>query len=191
MELRHRAGPKALASEQNPGRRSNARATRFMATFAVSLLAAFGLLFTPLGQAIDTKFSGVLVGISHSLIVSCGGKALTEGAILRTQPGGFGIQMQDGCNGVNVTILLCSAILAFPSSWGKKLVGLIAGSVIIQGLNLVRFVSLFYLGQYSMAWFDFAHGYLWESLLILDTLVIFAVWASRISRSEARANAGS
>ena len=44
---------------------------------------------------------------------------------------------------------------------------------------LARFISLFYLGQYSMTWFDFAHAYLWESLLVLDTMVVFWVWVKR------------
>jgi exosortase/archaeosortase family protein len=68
--------------------------------------------------------------------------------------------------------------------------GLVGGSLIIQALNLVRFVTLFYIGQYSRTWFDFAHGYLWECLLVLDTLVVFWLWVTRVFRAGAAQNAG-
>ena len=90
--------------------------------------------------------------------------------------------MRDGCNAVNVLILLWSAVLAFPASRKMKALGLVAGTAIVQALNILRFISLFYLGQYSMTWFDFAHAYLWESLLVLDTMVIFWLWVRHAVR---------
>ncbi|HLK49795.1 MAG TPA: exosortase H [Bryobacteraceae bacterium] len=167
----------------------NFRPTRFLLVFFLSLLIGFALLFTPWIQVVDAAFSRVLVRVSHAVIVGCGGHAVMQGAALRTPGGAFGVEMQDGCNGINVTILLFSAILAFPASWKVRMAGLLAGTLIIQGLNIVRFVSLFYIGQYSMSWFDFAHGYLWESLLILDTLVVFWVWVNWVFRSGAASNA--
>jgi len=158
------------------------RPARFTVVFVVCFLAGIGLLLLPPVQALDAQFSRALVTLSHGLIGICGGKATLEGAILRS-PGGFAVEMRDGCNAVNVTILLWSAVLAFPASWRMKALGMIAGSLVIQALNIVRFISLFYIGQYSAAWFDFAHGYLWESLLVLDTMVVFWLWVSRVNRS--------
>ena len=98
--------------------------------------------------------------------------------------------MRDGCNAINVTILLWSAILAFPAPWKMKALGLAAGSAIVQALNIVRFITLFYLGQYSATWFEFAHAYLWESLLVLDTMVVFWLWVNRVGRLGAAVHAG-
>lgn len=156
------------------------RPARFAAIFAGLLLLGFGVLLTPPVQAIDLKFSQTLVWFSHALVVALGGHAMRDAAILRS-PSGFGVEMRDGCNAVNVTILLWSAILAFPASSKSKAWGLLAGTAIVQALNIVRFISLFYVGQYSMAWFDFAHAYLWESLLVLDTMVVFGLWVKRAS----------
>ncbi len=161
---------------------------RFAAVFGACFLAGFGLLLTPPVQALDGWFSSLLVRTSHALIVGAGGSATVRGAVL-SSAGGFAVQMQDGCNGVNVTILLWSAMLAFPAGWKMKAAGVAAGSLVIQSLNLVRFISLFYLGQYSATWFDFAHHYFWESLLILDTIVVFWMWATRVSRSGAVSHA--
>jgi exosortase H (IPTLxxWG-CTERM-specific) len=153
------------------------------------MLLGFGLLRTPLVQSADVMLSRGLVGISHGLVLACGGHATRDGAILRA-PGGFAVEMRDGCNAVNVAILLWSAILAYPAPWKLKALGLVAGSMIVQALNIVRFISLFYLGQYSMHWFDFAHAYLWESLLTLDTMVVFWLWVNRVARLDAATHAG-
>ncbi len=159
---------------------------RFLVTFASCFLFGIGVLLTPPVQAVDAQISKELVKVSHGAIVLCRGKAQLEGAVLRDPASGFAVEMKDGCNAVNVTLLLWSAVLAFPASWRMKALGMLLGSLIIQALNIVRFVSLFYLGQYSMRWFDFAHAYLWESLLILDTIVIFGLWVSRGVRAESR-----
>lgn len=160
------------------------RPLRFVLIFACSLLIGFGVLVTPQVQSVDGKFSRALVSVSHALIRLGGGHATRTGAILRA-PGGFGVEMRDGCNAVNVTILLCAAVLAFPSSWKMKAIGLAAGIAIIQAVNIIRFITLFYLGQYSTTWFDFAHAYLWESLIMLDTMVVFWYWVTRVLRTGA------
>jgi exosortase H (IPTLxxWG-CTERM-specific) len=158
---------------------------RFVVTFAACFLLGIGLLFTPWVRPLDTRFSGALVFAAHWLISVGGGKATVQGAIMRQPVNGFAIEMRDGCNAVNVTLLLWSAVLAFPAAWRHKMMGLFAGTLLIQVVNLIRFISLFYLGQYSVAWFQFAHGYLWESLLILDTMVVFGLWVRLAPRHAA------
>ena len=118
------------------------RPLRFVLIFACSLLIGFGVLITPQVQSVDGKFSRALVSVSQGLIRMCGGHVARDGAILRA-PGGFAVEMRDGCNAVNVTILLCAAILAFPASWRMKAAGLLAGIAIIQVVNIIRFITLF------------------------------------------------
>jgi len=161
---------------------------RFILIFASSMLLGFGLLLTPPVQAIDSSFSQALVKTAHGIILLGGGHATRDAAILRSAAG-FGVEMRDGCNAVNVTILLWSAILAFPATWKMKSIGLAAGTLILQAINILRFITLFYLGQYSMSWFDFAHAYLWESLIMLDTLIVFGYWVSRVRRAGAAPHA--
>jgi exosortase H (IPTLxxWG-CTERM-specific) len=169
-------------------RSENRRNTRFVLIFAGTLLAAFGVLLTGPAQYLDAKLSLALVKVAHGVLAACGSHATRDAAVL-TAPNGFAVEMRDGCNGINVTILLWSAILAFPARWRRKALGLVAGSLIIQALNIVRFISLFYLGQYSLTWFDFAHTYLWESMLVLDTMVVFWLWVNHSVRLDGAAHA--
>lgn len=152
------------------------RPARFVAVFAIFAALAFGALRAPFARPAADRFSVGLVRVSAALIRVAGGRVLVEGAVIRAPFNGFAIEMKDGCNGVNVTLLLWSAMLAFPASWTWKVKGLLVGSMALQAVNFVRFISLFYLGQYSMKWFEFAHVYLWESLIMLDALVVFWMW---------------
>jgi exosortase H (IPTLxxWG-CTERM-specific) len=177
----------AVPNVSSPAATKN-RPKRFAILFAICFLVGCAALPLPPVQLIDGKFSQSLVRISGALIGICGGKASVQGAIL-CSPGGFAVEMKDGCNAVTVTILLWAAIVAFPATKKMKILGLIAGSLIIQVVNIIRFITLFYIGQYSATWFDFAHAYLWESLIVLDTLVVFGVWVKRASRVEGARNA--
>jgi len=160
---------------------------RFLVVFCGCALASFGLLLAPPVRPAVDFFSRGLVRISASAISLCGGTARIEGperTILIHPPSGMGVEMKDGCNGVNVTLLLSAALIAFPVSWPQRLKGLLLGTIAIQSVNIVRFISLFYLLPYNRPLFDFAHDYLWESLIMLDALVVFWIWVYGIRRSK-------
>ena len=53
---------------------------------------------------------------------------------------------------------------------------LAVGIVAVQGLNIVRVISLFYLGQWDLRVFEWAHLYVWQALIMLDVLVVWLVW---------------
>jgi exosortase H (IPTLxxWG-CTERM-specific) len=149
---------------------------RFVVTFTLAALVQFGVLLAPWFRPAVDAFSSFAVRSCSLSINALGGHSLSRGAVLASTINSFGVEMKDGCNGLNVIILLWSAVLAFPGSLRWKAIGLAMGAVAIQGLNFVRFISLFYLGQYSYSWFEFAHLYLWETLILLDGLVVFGLW---------------
>lgn len=160
---------------------------RFAITFGVCLLVGFGALLLPVVQTVDGNITKSLVQVAHSLIHVWGGSAAVTGAILFA-PNGFGVEMKDGCNAANVTILFWAALIAFPAGPRMKIVGGLIGGLLIQVVNILRFISLFYLGQYSTSLFDFAHNYLWETLIILDTVVIFWWRVNWVNRGTEAAN---
>jgi exosortase H (IPTLxxWG-CTERM-specific) len=161
----------------NPGPRM-----RFLVLFPLALACGFGLVQVPAVDAAIIRFTGSLVDISAALIHLFRGKALVYGPVLTSPHNGFSVQVENGCNAINVTILLWAAILVYPAAWLEKLKGLGAGTLALHSLNIVRIISLFYLGQYNRDWFDFAHLYLWESLIVIDTLAIFWGWAVLVRR---------
>ena len=162
---------------------SSRKTLAFIAVFAVAALAQFALLLaSPVRPWVD-GFSGNLAALSAWLITASGGTCLQHAAVLANPAKNFAMEVRDGCNGINVVILLWAAILAYPSTRKWKLIGLGGGLAAIQLLNLFRLISLFYLGQYSPSTFEFAHLYLWEMLIIIDAMVVFSLWTRRAAQS--------
>jgi exosortase H (IPTLxxWG-CTERM-specific) len=105
------------------------------------------------------------------------------GKVMRSTANGFAVSIEAGCNGVEATIVLVAAMLAFPAPWRNKLIGLVAGIVAVQGLNVVRVISLFYLGQWNLQLFEIAHLYVWQALIMLDVLIVWLIWVRTLPRT--------
>lgn len=81
-----------------------------------------------------------------------------------------------GCNGFEVTFMLITAMLVYPSCLKAKALGVLAGIFAVQSLNVLRLVCLYYLNIWDEEIFRFAHLYLWQSLIMLDVMVVLLLW---------------
>ena len=57
----------------------------------------------------------------------------------------------------------------------------------IQTLNVVRIISLFYLGQWSYIVFEWFHLYLWPVFIMMDVLLAFAIYLHWLRNNHLRA----
>jgi exosortase H (IPTLxxWG-CTERM-specific) len=160
---------------------------RFVLLFAVLLAGLFvAELLQPVDDYVILPFTGAIAKVCVFIVGSFDPHALAIGKELRSTTNGFAISIERGCNGVEAVIILVSAMLAFPAPWKHKLAGIGIGFVAIQLLNLVRIISLFYLGQWNRTWFDWFHLYLWQALIVLDALVVFLIWLRYLPYDERR-----
>lgn len=158
---------------------------KFLVTFLILLGVFFGAQLTPWGQEyFVTPWTNGLAHFCAQLVAFFDDSAVATGKILRSNANGFAVSIEAGCNGVEATLVLLAAILAFPSTWRQKLWGLALGFLAVQGLNVVRIISLFYLGQWSMQAFEWAHLYIWQALIMIDVLIVFIVWLTRVVKSQ-------
>ena len=58
----------------------------------------------------------------------------------------------------------------------RKLHGILAGTVLLQLLNLVRIVTLYWIGLYVPDVFDSAHLEIWPTAFIIVAIVLFIGW---------------
>jgi len=150
---------------------------RFFALFVAIQAVLFGLELTPWAQRyVVVPWTDTLAAISSWLVRVFDPGVTAIGTILRSDRSDFAVSIEAGCNGVEATIVLIAAMLAFPAPWRNRLVGLAAGIVAVQGLNVIRVISLFYLGQWDRQWFEWAHLYVWQALIMLDVLVVWLIW---------------
>jgi exosortase H (IPTLxxWG-CTERM-specific) len=159
---------------------------RFFVTFVALQVVLFAAELTPWAQQyFVVPWTSTLATISAWLVTLFDPDVAAAGKVLRSTVNGFAVSIEAGCNGIEATIVLVAAIFAFPAPWRDRLVGLAAGIVAVQGLNIVRVISLFYLGQWSMKVFDWAHLYVWQALIMLDVLVVWLVWVRMLPRDRA------
>jgi exosortase H (IPTLxxWG-CTERM-specific) len=157
---------------------------RFFVSFLLLQAVLFGAELTPwVQQHFVVPWTNTLAAISAAAVTLFDPGVVASGKVLRSSANGFAVSIEAGCNGVEATIVLVAAIVAFPASWRRKLAGLAAGIVAVQGLNIVRVVSLFYLGQWSYAAFEWAHLYVWQALIMLDVLIVWLVWVRTLPRA--------
>ena len=152
-----------------------------MLRFFLIFLAIQGALFAaelarPIQDAVIIPFTEGIAAVSAWLVKLFDPGAVSEGIVLRDLDSGFAVAIQAGCNGVEATIVLVAAMVAFPSPWKMKLIGIAVGFVAIQVMNLARIITLFYLGQWNETAFQWAHLYIWQALIMLDVLVVFLIW---------------
>lgn len=158
---------------------------RFFVIFFVLLIGLFTLeILQPTEKYVILPFTGLIADISVWLVLLFDDNVVATGNVIRDTASGFGVSIERGCNGLEAVIILFAAIFAFPAPLGHKLLGFIAGFFAIQLLNLVRIISLFYLGQWNATAFEWFHSYLWQALIILDALVVWLIWLRRIPRPE-------
>jgi len=162
---------------------------RFFVLFLVLLALLFALELTPWAQAwFVVPWTNALAAISTSIVTLFDPNVVATGKIMRSTGNGFAVAIEAGCNGVEATIVLLAAMLAFPAPWMHKLIGLTIGIVAVQGLNIIRVISLFYLGQWNHDVFEWAHLYVWQALIMLDVLIVWLIWVRRVPRiDDARA----
>jgi exosortase H (IPTLxxWG-CTERM-specific) len=157
---------------------------RFLIAFVALLGLSFGLELTPWAQAwLVTPWTDTVARASGALMRVFDASITTSGKVIGSKTGAFSVSIEAGCNGVEATIVLVAAILAFPAPWKHKLAGLAAGILAVQGLNILRVISLFYLGQWDFRVFEWAHLYVWQALIMLDVLVVWLVWVRTLPRA--------
>jgi len=160
---------------------------RFFVLFTVLLVGLFTLeILQPAEKYVILPFTSFVADVSAWFIQFFDDNVMSISNVIRDKTTGFGVRIERGCNGVEALIILFAAIFAFPAPIKHKLLGFTIGFFAIQALNLVRIVSLFYLGQWNQVAFEWFHLYLWQALIILDALVVWLVWLRTLPQARAK-----
>ena len=149
---------------------------RFIGTFLVSLAIGGGLFayiasshhgFMQLLMEVTATLTGFVVSL-FSDSASYGGQICTFQ--------GFTVKIIDECTGVMEMVIYSAAVIAYPTSWRKKLLGIAYGIPAIYAFNVIRIILLLVVGAYSRPIFEFMHLYFWQATLIIIIATIWIGW---------------
>ena len=173
-----------MKAAPKPG--SHRRSILFLLRF-LGLLVAFYLIVAshPVNDAVVVPFTGAVARVSAGILNVLGEQVTVIGTQIRSSR--FAVEIENGCNGVETALLFAAAVLAFPAPWLHRLWGLLLGFAAIQVINLVRVVTLFWVGVHRPALFGTSHTVLWQSIVVLCGMLLFLVWASRETRASVAA----
>ena len=158
---------------------------RFFVIFIAVLAVLFRIdMLDEVQRVAIEPWTSLLATVSAALMTPLDADVAHQGRILMSRATGFAVSIEAGCNGVEAAIILIAGMIAFPSKWSHKLVGIAIGIAAVQGVNLLRIISLFYLGKWNMTVFEFAHLYLWQALIMLDVLVVWMLWIRWIAKQQ-------
>ena len=159
---------------------------RFLVTFGAVLAAAFTLLsWAPVNDRLVEPFTGLVARASGVGLRALGEEVVRTATVLRGPR--FAVNVRNGCNGIEAMVILLAAIVAFPAGWKDRGRGLLLGASVLQAVNLVRVMALYLTGAYLPHLFDASHTLLWQSIVILCAVVVWLLWAQRLSRPAAAA----
>ncbi|MCK4371659.1 MAG: exosortase H [candidate division Zixibacteria bacterium] len=123
-------------------------------------------------------FTSLVAGAASLLMNLFGAGSYVSENILSTSS--YSISIVDGCNGIYATAILISGVVAYPSSIREKGLGILLGVTAVFAMNLVRVISLFYLGQHYPSIFTEAHVYVWQPIIILWAIFVWDYWSRKV-----------
>ncbi|HVG06387.1 MAG TPA: exosortase H [Thermoanaerobaculia bacterium] len=157
----------------------NRRELTFLILFAVLLGGSFTLISVNwINDHAIEPFTAGIARVSGAALDLLGQDVRMQGTIIRGSR--FAVNIRNGCNGVEAMLIFLAAVLAFPAPWRARLLGLAIGVVAIQAVNLVRVVALYLTGVYLPSWFDASHTVVWQTVVILFSVLLWILWANRL-----------
>ena len=155
--------------------------------FIILFLAILGTTFTiialrPVNDAVVVPYTAFIARVSGVVLRLFGESATVSGCLVSSPR--FAVTIYNGCNGLITSLIFIAGLLAFPARPAAKLIGVGGGLLAIQIINMVRIVSLFYIGIFLPDLFNDAHIFIWQSLVILTGVALWVVWANRVALRE-------
>lgn len=149
-----------------------------------AVLIAFVVAFSieAVHRAVVIPFTSIVARASGIAMNIFGAEAWVYNNHLSTAS--YSINIVDGCNGIYATAILISGVLAYPSRLNEKLWGIMVGVLAVFMLNLIRVISLFYMGQYYPDIFQEAHVYVWQPIIILWAIFVWDFWSRKIKSAN-------
>ena len=150
---------------------------RFGLKFGLLLILLYVLLAVPFFDRALYGYLEVNAWLANAILRGLGQPTVVSEVTIQSPH--FVMAIRRGCDAVEPTWLLCAAIVSFPASWRHKLKGILAGIVILQVMNLVRIVTLYWIGVHLPGFFNSAHVEIWPTVFIIIAIGLFIGWKER------------
>ena len=154
--------------------------SRFLILFLSILAVSFTVVaLHSVNDAFVVPYTTLIARMSGFILGLIGEDITIKGVILSSPR--FTVTIYNGCNGLITSLIFISGVLAFPARWQAKVIGVVGGLISIQIINLIRIISLFYIGIYLPQFFNQSHIFIWQSIVILAGVSLWVFWAHTLA----------
>jgi archaeosortase B (VPXXXP-CTERM-specific) len=89
-----------------------------------------------------------------------------------------------GCIGVYPIMVFVACVLAYPTTFRNKIIGIVPGVILLYVIEIVRLTFLGVINLHYPDLFDVTHVYLWQATLVIFVLLLLFLWITRIVERE-------
>jgi len=161
--------------------RSKSPVLRLVIVFSALMGLYYAATLTPLfNRQLFPAYLSFTAEISNFILHLLGQATGVSGT--QISGGGFSVDVRRGCEAVEPSVIFIAALLAFPSPLRPKLPCLFVGTLLLQVLNLLRVVSLYWIGRYHPRAFETLHVDVWQLVFIVLAVVLCVLslqWMAR------------
>ena len=166
--------PISLTAEWKSWYASKGPVLHFGLKFGLLLLVFYGVLATPFFDRALYSYLEANAWLANIVLNALGQHTRVSEVTIQSLQ--FNMAIRRGCDAVEPTWLVCAAMLSFPSSIKQKLLGVLVGIIFLQALNLIRIITLYWIGIHLPAFFNSAHMEIWPTLFIISAIMFFVGW---------------
>ena len=148
---------------------------RFVVTFAILFLLFEACYFNEtLYNHLFVPINKLFAFLAAKLLTLFGIAAVSQGESISNSS--FSINVKQGCDSLEALAIFVCGVIAFPAHWRIKFNGLLIGTIIILGMNLLRIANLFWIGLYHHDLFDLFHLEIWQGFFIVLSIALWLIW---------------
>ena len=119
------------------------------------------------------NIAGAILGIAGKTV---------QVAYREVQTPGILLEIDHKCTGVYQFIVFLAGIFAVKTSLYQRVWGLTGGWLLLNFVNIIRIISLYYILVLSPEWFELLHSVVWEIIMVLFTFFLFYFWFQKVSK---------
>jgi archaeosortase B (VPXXXP-CTERM-specific) len=163
------------------GLRRHRAAVKAGLIFAGAILA-FMLIYSRIAETeVLAGFLTFTARATGGILNLFGASVQVDGTLISSPD--YSMRIVTECTGLVPMAIVVCAVLAYPGTAKQKAIGATLGIVTLFVLNLVRTVSLFFIGgRFSASFFDTAHFLIWQPVMIVVAIVLWLFWVEKLAR---------
>lgn len=157
-------------------------------TFLFLMSLFYGFVHTPTSEgAWFAPHCELLARIVGSVLRLAGQSVAVNGTII--EAAGFELEISRGCDAIEAMAAFVAAVLASPTVWGRKPLGIVLGLSALWVMNVARILTLYVIRLWYPRAFDLVHEGFWQVVMVFLAIALWWTWVQWAQGASRRVTA--